>query len=265
MTSLQTKFFTFISTALVGLAILLSFFTPINLTIFSAINAAFPSQVFWMTLTNTADGIFVGCLLLIALRKQKPLMTYALLCGLSLHYVIKFSKSAFSILRPEHAKLDYLFTLGPELALDNYAMPSGHAASATMAMIFILSAHKLNGWKFLLLISYPILAALSRIAVGAHWPADVCAGAAIGILLGLVFVALARRQETGPNSKAIQYITLSLYIPFIALAILQAASVHDLASLIYQGTMVLIGVFALITWTKIFVSLINKKALLAEH
>lgn len=265
MTNTQTKLFTLISAALIGLAILSSVFKPINLTIFSTINAAFPSQAFWMTLTNTADGIFVGCLLLIALHRQKPLMTYALLSGLTLHYVIKFSKSAFSILRPEHAGLDHLFTLGPELALDNYAMPSGHVASATMAMIFILSAHRLKGWKLLLLISYPILAALSRIAVGAHWPADVCAGAAIGIILGLVFVALARRQEVGPNSKAIQSITLSLYIPFIALAIFQAASIHNLASLIYQGTMVLIGVLALIIWIKTLLLLINKKAPPAER
>lgn len=264
MISPQTKIFISISAALIGMAILLSIFAPLNLIIFSAINAALPSQALWMTLTNSADGIFVGCLLLIALQKHQRLMTCALLCGLTLHYAIKFSKNFFSILRPEHAELEHLFTLGPELALDNYAMPSGHVASATMAMIFILSAHKLKGWKFFLLVSYPVLAALSRIAVGAHWPADVCAGAAIGILLGLAFAALARRQEIG-NSKAIQYITLSLYIPFIALAILQAALIHDLASLIYQGTMVLIGVFALIIWTRTLVSLINKKAPLAEH
>lgn len=256
MISTQTKRFIFVSTILIGLALLLSISTHINVMIFSAINTALPSKALWMTITNSADGIFVGCLLLIALHKHQQLMTYAMLCGVALHYTIKFSKNAFAVLRPEHAALDQLFTLGSKLALDNYAMPSGHVASATMALIFILSAHKLKGWKFFLLVSYPVLAALSRIAVGAHWPADVCAGAAIGILLGLVFVELARRQEIG-NSKAIQYITLSLYIPFIALAILQAASIHDLASLIYQGTMVLIGVFALIIWIRILVSLMS--------
>ncbi len=264
MISTQTKRFSLISTLLIGLALLLSISTPINVMIFSAINTALPSKALWMTITNSADGIFVGCLLLIALHKHQQLMTYAMLCGVALHYTIKFAKNAFAVLRPEHAALDQLVTLGPKLALDNYAMPSGHVASATMAMMFILQAHKLKRWMFLLLIIYPVLTALSRIAVGAHWPADTFAGAAIGILLGLVFVELANREKVKQNSKTIQYITLTLYIPFIVLAISQIKSIHDVTSLIHQGMMVLIGVLALVVWGKTFLSIINKKALLSE-
>ncbi|MFO1390529.1 phosphatase PAP2 family protein [Cellvibrio sp.] len=270
MTTTRTRLLSLTSITLIGVAILLSAIKPLNMSIFSAINSALPSKALWVTITNSADVIFVGCLLFITLRKHQRLLTCAVLCGISIHYIVKFAKDSFAILRPEYGGLDHIVRLGPKLASNNYAMPSGHVASAFMAIIFIIFAHQLKGWKLLLLFIYGLLVALSRMAVGAHWPADVCAGAAIGITLGLIFVELANKESFWFDQhinvkKTVQYLTLLAYIPFVVLAITHAKSIHGFTSLINQGIMVLIGLVALGFWLVSAASLMNKKAPLAEY
>jgi len=97
--------------------------------------------------------------------------------------------------------------LGPErmhvvgVALSAGSMPSGHSAMA-FALLALLRGEKrrhdersaVGGWVATRagLILATLLAlgiALSRLAVGAHWPADACVGAG----LGLVFGSLAPR------------------------------------------------------------------------
>jgi membrane-associated phospholipid phosphatase len=66
------------------------------------------------------------------------------------------------------------------------AMPSGHtltAFAAAAALYFALSA--LKRVRHLWLFALALGVGLSRIAVGAHWPADVAMGAALGLLGGL--------------------------------------------------------------------------------
>lgn len=73
------------------------------------------------------------------------------------------------------------------------AMPSGHAAT-TLAFValLILSRHR-PAWQqaLITLIALPLL--LARITVGAHWPADLCAGAGVGLVSALLAWHLAGR------------------------------------------------------------------------
>jgi len=66
------------------------------------------------------------------------------------------------------------------------AMPSGHAltafAAATAIYFSLVPERRL---KFLWLFALAFGVGLSRVAVGAHWPADVAVGAALGIFSGL--------------------------------------------------------------------------------
>lgn len=70
------------------------------------------------------------------------------------------------------------------------SMPSGHALTAMAAvtvMVLFLRARVPDASHVAWLLLVPgLLIACSRVVVGAHWPADVCVGAALGITTGIV-------------------------------------------------------------------------------
>jgi membrane-associated phospholipid phosphatase len=74
------------------------------------------------------------------------------------------------------------------------AMPSGHtitAFTAATAIYFSLAPGRRH--RFLWLFVLALGVGLSRIAVGAHWPADVAVGAALGVASGLLGAWLCSR------------------------------------------------------------------------
>ena len=74
------------------------------------------------------------------------------------------------------------------------AMPSGHTITAfagATAIYFALAPRTRLRWLWLFVVALGV--ACSRVAVGAHWPADVSVGAAIGLLSGLTGAWLAAR------------------------------------------------------------------------
>lgn len=251
----MTKNLSLLCLPLIFLAILLTVYPQTNYALFSIINQAAPLQSLWMTITNMGDGLFLGCLLFIVLRKNTGLLTNALICALFIHYSVKFAKIFYAVLRPEHVTdVIHVITLGPPLNLTNYAMPSGHTASAFMAAVFITRAYSLQGWKLWAIFSSALLIGISRIAVGAHWPADVAAGAALGITFGL----LCTHEKLALTHSSIHYISCVLYLPFIYLSIRRALTIHDPISLLSEGVIVGAGLVALAIWvlhlTQIFLA-----------
>jgi membrane-associated phospholipid phosphatase len=78
-------------------------------------------------------------------------------------------------------------------ALTHFSMPSGHTLTAfaiLTAFYFALEPTKRGAYWWLFVVA--TLAGLARIAVGAHWPADVCAGAAIGLFSGIAGARLTQ-------------------------------------------------------------------------
>ena len=70
--------------------------------------------------------------------------------------------------------------------LDQYSFPSGHTLHAVAFSLVALS-HYPELWS--LLVPFACLVALSRPALGLHYPSDVLAGAAIGAMIaGLSFL-----------------------------------------------------------------------------
>jgi membrane-associated phospholipid phosphatase len=100
------------------------------------------------------------------------------------------------------------------------AMPSGHtitAFAAATAIYFSLAPARRR--RYLWLYAVAVCVGLSRMAVGAHWPADVSVGAALGIasgLLGAWLASLIKPQYLQPQSWLIRGVALfggySLYV-----------------------------------------------------
>lgn len=254
----MTKTLSFLLLPLIICAILLSLFPHVNQLIFIAINQALPSKALWVTITNMGDATFLACVIFIVLHKNNRLLINALICAVLIHYCIKFTKMFFAVPRPEHTPdILHIITLGPALNLDNYAMPSGHTASVFMAVIFIARAYKFHTWTLWILFSYATLIGISRIAVGAHWPADILAGAALGIIFGLI----CTHEKLQLKHASLKYINLACYVPFIYFAIQHVRYIYDLTTLLNEGFFVMAGVIAFIVWASQIKSLLTNNFL----
>lgn len=105
------------------------------------------------------------------------------------------------------------------------SFPSGHTVTAfALAGCWVLSAPpgraRTAGW----LVALPLAAAIgvSRVAVGAHWPLDVAAGALVGWLCAAGAAAAARRWGPAPGGRLFAVaggvlLLLALTLPWRAL------------------------------------------------
>ena len=69
-------------------------------------------------------------------------------------------------------------------ATDPHSFPSGHAARAAMLAFVALGLGPV--WLGVLLLVWAPLVILARVAMGVHYLSDVLAGAAFGVVMGLV-------------------------------------------------------------------------------
>jgi membrane-associated phospholipid phosphatase len=72
---------------------------------------------------------------------------------------------------------------GPQFSSKYHAFPSGHTASSTAFFVALFLARKKIGVALLLI---PILIALSRMIVGAHYLSDVTFAAILGVICALL-------------------------------------------------------------------------------
>jgi undecaprenyl-diphosphatase len=98
-------------------------------------------------------------------------------------------KSFTGRVRPCNA-LGWAHTLAIDVPSD-CSFPSGHAAGAFAFAVFVFRSNRRAGAILLALAS---LIALSRVALGVHYPSDVAAGALLGSFLGWTSARLYRRE-----------------------------------------------------------------------
>ena len=141
---------------------------------------------FMNSFTKLGSGIFVfgaGLICLFFKEKKIKLLGVFILIGTLISFgAVSFLKPAFKILRPFIALRDVNYII----ASDGYSFPSGHSCFAFMLATILSAKNKKR--KALYLIA--IIVAISRIYLGLHYPSDVVAGAALGVIIGFVMVKL---------------------------------------------------------------------------
>lgn len=175
-----------------------------QLTIFLKINKLlqFTPQEFWHNVTYLGDALILVPLLsfICLINKQAwAAMFGAVPLALAMSHL---GKAYFAIPRPA-AILDHQqFTIIGNTLAANTSFPSGHTITiftAVFALIFVLLRNykPANSMKLIIgaLVTIATIVAISRVAVGAHWPTDLLLGAIVGYIAGLSGEYLSRKYR----------------------------------------------------------------------
>ena len=143
-------------------------------------------DIVWVTFNMLGNGWSVYALLSPLLIFAPRLLIGSILAGAIAGALSRLPKHFLEMPRPAGV-LDQTSFYILERPLTSFAMPSGHTLTAFAALSGIYFAMDRNRrgpffWLFIL----AAFGGLARIAVGAHWPSDVFAGAALGILGGIL-------------------------------------------------------------------------------
>jgi len=189
-----------------------------NVAIFLLINdtVSILPDVFWANMTFTADTLFGVCLLLLVSGFRPQLLAPSLVLLVLGTLYVQGGKNFFDLLRPA-AILgpDNIHIIGPTLT--RHSFPSGHSFTALSCWTLVILA--VSPRWLMPMLCFALLAAVSRIAVGAHWPLDVLVGSAGGILVAWFSVWICQRFDW-PNHPGLVLLTAvlltltAIYTPF---------------------------------------------------
>lgn len=182
-----------ILTAFLSAAALWVWLSGSNQSLFLSINAAghYLPDALWSNLTLVADTLFAIAVLLIAGSYRPQMLNQALVLLLLGTLVVHGFKNGLNVMRPAAVlDRDSFYIIGQ--VLKSHSFPSGHSftAMSCAGLLFLNSKNRMTGSLLLVIAA---LAALSRTMVGAHWPLDILAGSAAGLLVAVISVWLVAR------------------------------------------------------------------------
>ena len=161
-----------------------------DLPVFNFINHTLscrPLNLFMPVVSRLGGGelyFLLGILLLFSGKREIKILGITLLAGLTIsYYVTAVLKILIARPRPFIAFTNVIL-LGP--MEKSYSFPSNHAVTAFMAASLLISRFRMRA----LFYSLAVLAGLSRIYIGVHYPSDIIGGAIIGLIIGLFLVKI---------------------------------------------------------------------------
>ena len=209
---------------LAGLAVML-IPADTNREVFLRLNGAaqgWAAPSTWSAVTLTGSVLGAIALLAPSLKTQPRWLASAFLAAPLAILFSQGGKRYFEEMRPAGLLPAESFTLiGEKLYV--YSFPSGHATTAFVAAAAVILAWPTPGRRGLAAVGVLLLAslvALSRIAVGAHWPVDVATGAAGGWLCGTLGVALSGRLRFWQRESGVRIMATCALISSLALLVL---------------------------------------------
>ncbi len=214
---------------LAALIILIVIFIPVFIfdnSLFLSINelhSPFTDPV-WLALTTLGDGLLLGILLGAFLLVNPRVTVMGLLVMILSSEVVHLVKAAYPSLRPAEL-LHSVHVVGPLLRSGSF--PSGHAAasmSAGLAVAHFCSSRAIGA----IVMAIALLIALSRIFVGAHFPADVLGGmiCAFGVFLIFTLTAWPTLEAHVPERPSLSRRRFRVALCLEVLAVLFAVFVH---------------------------------------
>lgn len=181
------------------------FLTGINKALFFYINssASHIYPFFWANLTFLGDTLPACIMMLLFIRKKPDLVWSALIATLIATMVVNILKYYIASPRPPSViDKDMINIIGP--ALFSHSFPSGHTVTIfTFAGLLVFYFRSV--YLSLFMVFLAILIGISRIAVGVHWPADILAGAALGLFCATTGVYIVERAGW-KRKKSVQLI-----------------------------------------------------------
>ena len=127
---------------------------------------------------------YLGFIFREAARQRPRLVVATILCGLLAFQLVVLIHAIYPTPRPQATDLPVKVLI--EYA-NNYSFPSQHTIFAFLLATIVFCCRKRLGIAYL---TGATIIGLSRIVVGVHWPADVLAGAVIGIGFGYLATLL---------------------------------------------------------------------------
>lgn len=140
------------------------------------------SDVFWANVTFLVDTAAAFALVSLLLQRRERAVFAAIVGGIICGIVIRLLKMYFDDPRPPAVLNGSLFNVIGE-AYRGHSFPSGHAATAFFISGLLIAFFKSQS-AYWICLTFGVLGALSRVAVGVHWPTDILVGSAIGWVIG---------------------------------------------------------------------------------
>lgn len=147
---------------------------------------------FWLAMTNEVTWLPFFVLILLGIYRKfnaetaLKVLTYTLLLLAADLIITELVKETVGRVRPNNNRA-LIHELRILTTPSNYSFFSGHASTSIAVAMFLVLTLRRHFKSIKLLWLWPVFFIYSRIYVGVHYPTDLLAGAAFGILLALVF------------------------------------------------------------------------------
>ena len=169
-----------------------------NAALFLLMNRAMApaGDLFWSHVTILGDSVIAIMIILPFMHRRPELVWQFVLAVLFAGLWVYLLKDPDVLRPPAVLETGSFHIIGP--ALRHVSFPSGHTTTAfLLAGLFCM--RQTSSWIKTLVLLLAVLAGLSRIACGVHWPLDVLGGAFFGWLAAAAGIWLGKRWSVGLN------------------------------------------------------------------